>query len=80
MPPALGARSLNHWTTREVPISDFKVSQVTGMCGPGRQSVGQRVTGWGKEFGDGQEDLCEKVAFKQGTRRKRWAGTSHKKG
>lgn len=50
------------------------------MCGPGSQSVGQRVMCWGKEFGDGQEGLCEKVTFKQGTRRKRWAGVSHKKG
>ena len=29
VPPAVGARSLNHWTTREDPTSLFKVTPVT---------------------------------------------------
>ena len=31
MPPALGAQSLNHWTTREVPISQFLKSVNQGV-------------------------------------------------
>lgn len=52
-------------------ISDFKVSQVTGVCGPGGS--------WG-ESGDDQKGLCEKTTFHQGTGRMRGTGTSHRKG
>lgn len=52
-------------------IRDFKVSQATGMCSPSGESMGQRLTGWGEGFRGGRKVLCEKVTFKQGTRRKR---------
>lgn len=56
---------------RSQAISDFKVSQVTGMCGPGGS--------WG-ESRDDQKGLCEKMTFHQGTGRMRGTGTSHRKG
>lgn len=48
-------------------LSNCKESQVIGTCGPGRESVGQRVVGWRGGFGVGKEGLCEKVTFEQET-------------
>ena len=38
---ALGARSLNHWTTSEVPIPHFKMSPVTKLASHAANGVTQ---------------------------------------
>ena len=37
-PSALGAQSLSHWTTREVPCLHLVVTVTKGFCGPSRDN------------------------------------------
>ena len=43
IPSALGAQSLNHWTTREVPLVKFKMNK-NGKIFKGRIQIGFLIT------------------------------------